>query len=80
MSTSPASTFWLPDDQGVYADHADKLNEGTIYRPEFLDHVTATLAAMDEGLWALSHDIHGEMFLRLYISDVSDRLLINRSS
>ncbi|KAM5531379.1 hypothetical protein V8D89_014972 [Ganoderma adspersum] len=52
------STFWRPEDQGTHADHADALDEGTIYRPEFFEHVTATLKALNDDLFELNKDIH----------------------
>ncbi|PIL29213.1 hypothetical protein GSI_09262 [Ganoderma sinense ZZ0214-1] len=57
-SAQGASTFWRPEDQGTHADRADVLNEGTIYRPEFFEHVTATLKALNDDLFELSKDIH----------------------
>ena len=58
-----ASTFWRPDDQGAHTDRADALDEGTIYRPEFFEHVTATLKALNDDLFELNKDIHGLLFI-----------------
>ena len=51
---------WKPGDTGKYLDRADELLEGDVYRPEFFDHVQSTLKALDQELFALSRDIHGE--------------------
>lgn len=54
------SSTWKPGDTGKYPDRADELSEGDVYRPEFFDYVQSTLKALDQELFALSRDIHGE--------------------
>lgn len=53
-STVMSTDLWLPGDSVVVAE----LQSGDIYRPEFLDFVKSTIAALDGDLANLSQDIH----------------------
>ncbi|KAI0767284.1 hypothetical protein C8Q74DRAFT_1279382 [Fomes fomentarius] len=62
-----------PGDQGSYSRRAEKLDEGTIYKPEFFEHITSTITALDEDLHELSKDIHDHpelMFEEYHAHDV----------
>ena len=56
------NSTWKPGDTGKHPDRADEVSEGPIYRPEFFDHVQTTLKALDQELFSLSLDIHGEHY------------------
>ncbi|TBU46195.1 aminoacylase 1-like protein 2 [Dichomitus squalens] len=62
MAQSASTVFWQPGDKGAHLDRADVLEEGTIYRPEFFEHVQATLKSLDQDLIGLSKDIHGKHY------------------
>ena len=59
MAQSASTVFWQPGDKNAHADLVGAVGGGTIYRKEFLEHVTATLKGLDRELFELSHDIHG---------------------
>lgn len=59
MSSNISDVLWKPGAQGAHANRANKLDEGTIYQPEFFEHIASTIAALDEDLHKLSKDIHG---------------------
>ncbi|KAI0753276.1 aminoacylase 1-like protein 2 [Daedaleopsis nitida] len=59
-----SQTLWRPGDQGTYPDHADKLSEGTIYKPEYFEHIASTMATLGKDLYELSIDIHDHPELR----------------
>ncbi|KAI1788274.1 aminoacylase 1-like protein 2, partial [Ganoderma leucocontextum] len=58
MTQGASMAFWRPEDQGSDADRVDVLDDGTIYRPEFFEHVTATLKALNDHLFELNKVIH----------------------
>lgn len=60
MAQSAADVFWQPGDQGAHPDRTDRVAQGAIYKPEFFEHISSTIAALDKELFALSQDIHGE--------------------
>ncbi|TBU59837.1 aminoacylase 1-like protein 2 [Dichomitus squalens] len=74
MAQSASTVFWQPGDKGAHLDRADVLEEGTIYRPEFFEHVQATLKSLDQDLIGLSKDIHDHPELKFEERHAHDTL------
>ena len=61
MSQNDSQSDWKPGSFGQYTDRADKLENGPLYRPEFLEYIQLTLKIFDNELLALNLDIHCEL-------------------
>ncbi len=62
MAQNAADLFWQPGDKGAYPDRADHIEQGGIYKPEYLEYISSTIATLDKELFELSQDIHGKRF------------------
>ncbi|KAH9937760.1 aminoacylase 1-like protein 2 [Epithele typhae] len=60
---APKST-WQPGDTVSDANRTDELVNGVVHRPEFFEHIDATITALDGDLFDLNQDIHDHPELR----------------